>query len=48
MNAVMSLGQDRSWRRMTVELANPTEGPALDMATGTGDLAIELPNTLAR
>lgn len=43
MNAIMSVGQDRSWRRLAANLAAPNEGDtALDLATGTGDLALEL------
>jgi demethylmenaquinone methyltransferase / 2-methoxy-6-polyprenyl-1,4-benzoquinol methylase len=43
MNAVMTAGLDRRWRRRAADLARV--GPrdrALDVATGTGDLAIEL------
>lgn len=43
INRLMSLGQDPFWRRMAVALAAPTpDGPALDVATGTGDFAFEL------
>jgi demethylmenaquinone methyltransferase/2-methoxy-6-polyprenyl-1,4-benzoquinol methylase len=43
MNAVMSAGLDRSWRRRAAELASLAPGDrALDVATGTGDLALEL------
>ena len=43
MNAVMSAGLDRSWRRRAAELAELCAGDrALDVATGTGDLALEL------
>jgi demethylmenaquinone methyltransferase/2-methoxy-6-polyprenyl-1,4-benzoquinol methylase len=43
MNAVMSAGLDRSWRRRAAELAALEPGDrALDVATGTGDLALEL------
>lgn len=43
MNRAMTLGIDRSWRRKVVETA-AAAGPAaiLDVATGTGDLAIQL------
>jgi demethylmenaquinone methyltransferase / 2-methoxy-6-polyprenyl-1,4-benzoquinol methylase len=43
MNAVMTLGMDQSWRRVAARetIASP-EGPALDLATGTGDLALAL------
>jgi demethylmenaquinone methyltransferase / 2-methoxy-6-polyprenyl-1,4-benzoquinol methylase len=41
MNRVMTVGMDERWRGRAVDLAgNP--GRALDVATGTGDLAIEL------
>ncbi|MGB0788533.1 MAG: bifunctional demethylmenaquinone methyltransferase/2-methoxy-6-polyprenyl-1,4-benzoquinol methylase UbiE [Marinirhabdus sp.] len=41
LNRIISLGIDRSWRRKVVKMAakeNP--GAILDIATGTGDLAI--------
>jgi demethylmenaquinone methyltransferase / 2-methoxy-6-polyprenyl-1,4-benzoquinol methylase len=43
MNGLMTFGMHRAWRRVTARqtLAIP-EGPALDLATGTGDLAFEL------
>ncbi|MBI2866987.1 MAG: bifunctional demethylmenaquinone methyltransferase/2-methoxy-6-polyprenyl-1,4-benzoquinol methylase UbiE [Chloroflexi bacterium] len=43
LNTVMTGGRHRAWKRLTVDiaLANST-GPALDIATGTGDLALEL------
>jgi demethylmenaquinone methyltransferase/2-methoxy-6-polyprenyl-1,4-benzoquinol methylase len=42
MNRIMTLGQDQSWRRYAVEQAAvPRGGFVLDVATGTGDLAIE-------
>jgi demethylmenaquinone methyltransferase/2-methoxy-6-polyprenyl-1,4-benzoquinol methylase len=41
MNRLMSLGRDLSWRRRAVELAAlPPGGRLLDVATGTGDLAL--------
>jgi demethylmenaquinone methyltransferase/2-methoxy-6-polyprenyl-1,4-benzoquinol methylase len=41
MNRVMTVGMDERWRRRAVDVAgNPRR--ALDVATGTGDLAIEL------
>src|SRR3954449_5941961 len=41
MNRVMTVGMDERWRRRAADLAgNPAR--ALDVATGTGDLAIEL------
>ncbi len=40
MNRVMTLGQDQKWRRFVVEQAgDPGDGVALDLATGTGDIA---------
>jgi demethylmenaquinone methyltransferase/2-methoxy-6-polyprenyl-1,4-benzoquinol methylase len=42
VNRLMTMGLDRGWRRLTVELAQPRGALALDLATGTGDLAIEL------
>ena len=42
-NRLMSLGQDQAWRRIAAELAAPTPaGLALDIATGTADLALAL------
>ena len=41
LNRLISLGLDQRWRRRTVEaLALSAGGTALDLATGTGDLAI--------
>ena len=43
MNAVMTAGLDRRWRERAADLAGVGPGDrALDVATGTGDLAIEL------
>jgi demethylmenaquinone methyltransferase/2-methoxy-6-polyprenyl-1,4-benzoquinol methylase len=45
MNRLMSFGQDQTWRRKTCRLVLQGAGPAplsLDLATGTGDLAISL------
>ena len=43
MNRVMTAGLDQRWRRRAVELAQIGPGSrALDVATGTGDLAIAL------
>jgi len=40
---VLSYGQDRRWKRRVVALAAPRRGiQALDLATGTGDLAFAL------
>ena len=43
MNAVMTGGMDERWRRRAADLAALRPGDrALDVATGTGDLAVEL------
>jgi demethylmenaquinone methyltransferase/2-methoxy-6-polyprenyl-1,4-benzoquinol methylase len=43
LNRLLSLGIDRRWRRFAVrQLAIPEEGKALDIATGTGDVALEI------
>jgi demethylmenaquinone methyltransferase/2-methoxy-6-polyprenyl-1,4-benzoquinol methylase len=42
VNRLMSWGQDNRWRRFAVGLACPVRGRALDVATGTGDMALEL------
>ena len=43
MNSVMTVGLDERWRRRAADLAAVEPGDrALDVATGTGDLAIEL------
>lgn len=42
LNRVLSLGIDRKWRRFAVgQLQVPPEGLVLDIATGTGDVALE-------
>jgi demethylmenaquinone methyltransferase/2-methoxy-6-polyprenyl-1,4-benzoquinol methylase len=41
MNRVMTVGMDERWRRRAADLAGSPRR-ALDVATGTGDLAIEL------
>lgn len=39
MNRLMSLGQDRRWRRLAADaLALPPDGRVLDVGTGTGDM----------
>ncbi|MGB0388130.1 MAG: ubiquinone/menaquinone biosynthesis methyltransferase [Ardenticatenaceae bacterium] len=41
LNRLMSLGQDQSWRRQMAELALlPPNAQVLDLATGTGDVAL--------
>jgi demethylmenaquinone methyltransferase/2-methoxy-6-polyprenyl-1,4-benzoquinol methylase len=43
MNSVMTAGMHHAWRRRAVDLAGVGAGSrALDVGTGTGDLAIEL------
>lgn len=43
MNTLITFGQDRAWRRRVVKTAAiPPRGLALDAATGTGELALEL------
>src|SRR5687767_3415583 len=43
LNHVLSLNQDRSWRRFTVDVVGVAPGDrVLDVCTGTADLAIEL------
>lgn len=42
MNRLMTLGQDRAWRKTVVDLcALPRGGSLLDVATGTGDIGYE-------
>ncbi len=42
MNRLITGGQDRKWRRFVVEVADlPPAGALLDIATGTGDIALE-------
>jgi demethylmenaquinone methyltransferase/2-methoxy-6-polyprenyl-1,4-benzoquinol methylase len=43
MNSVMTGGRHHAWRRLTAAaVAGAPEGPALDLATGTGDLALAI------
>jgi len=43
MNDLMTLGMHRRWKRQTAALAvQGLSGPAIDISTGTGDLALEL------
>ncbi|MCK4536148.1 MAG: bifunctional demethylmenaquinone methyltransferase/2-methoxy-6-polyprenyl-1,4-benzoquinol methylase UbiE [Desulfuromonadales bacterium] len=43
LNRVLSLGIDRRWRRFAVrQLDIPRDGMVLDIATGTGDVALEV------
>lgn len=48
MNSVMTAGLHHQWRRRAAELAELSPGGrALDVATGTGDLALELATHVA-
>jgi demethylmenaquinone methyltransferase / 2-methoxy-6-polyprenyl-1,4-benzoquinol methylase len=48
MNSVMTAGLHHHWRRRAADLAGPQPGQrALDVATGTGDLALELARRVA-
>ena len=48
MNAVMTAGLHHRWRRRAADLAAVAPGDrALDVATGTGDLALELARRVA-
>ena len=48
MNAVMTAGLDQRWRERAVDLAGVGPGDrALDVATGTGDLALALARRVA-
>jgi len=43
ITVALSYGQDRRWKRRLVDLASPRQGArALDLATGTGDIAFAL------
>jgi demethylmenaquinone methyltransferase/2-methoxy-6-polyprenyl-1,4-benzoquinol methylase len=44
MNRVMTVGQDQRWRKLLLQQANlPPQGRLLDIATGTGDIALAAP-----
>src|SRR5215470_7342685 len=48
MNSVMTAGMHHRWRRRAADLAAVSPGDrALDVATGTGDLALELATRVA-
>jgi demethylmenaquinone methyltransferase/2-methoxy-6-polyprenyl-1,4-benzoquinol methylase len=48
LNTVMTAGLHHQWRRRAADLAGLTDGDrALDVATGTGDLALELARRVA-
>jgi demethylmenaquinone methyltransferase / 2-methoxy-6-polyprenyl-1,4-benzoquinol methylase len=48
INSLMTLGFDHRWRRQTVFMAEPRGTIALDIATGTGELAFEMARQGAR
>ena len=49
ITVALSYGQDRGWKRRLVALAQPAAGRrALDLATGTGDIAYALASSGAR
>jgi demethylmenaquinone methyltransferase / 2-methoxy-6-polyprenyl-1,4-benzoquinol methylase len=48
MNTLMTGGMDRGWRRVAVEVCQPKGAVALDIATGTGELALEMARQGAR
>ena len=49
ITVALSYGQDRGWKRRLVALAQPVPGRrALDLATGTGDIAYSLASSGAR
>lgn len=49
MNRLMTFGLDRGWRRYVVaQAAPPAGGIALDVATGTGDIAIAIAEKMGR
>ncbi len=48
MNHLMTFGLDQQWRETAARFASPRDAVALDVGTGTGDLAIELARCSAR
>jgi demethylmenaquinone methyltransferase / 2-methoxy-6-polyprenyl-1,4-benzoquinol methylase len=43
LNRLLSAGRDRYWRKIAVDLLAPCRGERfLDLATGTGDIAVEI------
>ncbi|MBV8053736.1 MAG: ubiquinone/menaquinone biosynthesis methyltransferase [Deltaproteobacteria bacterium] len=48
INSLMTLGLDHRWRCQTVLMAEPHGAVALDIATGTGELAFEMMRQGAR
>ena len=48
MNRLISLGQDKRWRRKAISILKPNSPKTiLDIATGTGDMAIKIHSMLA-
>ena len=48
LNRIISLGLDQGWRKRTVaalDLAGKADATVLDLATGTGDLALQIART---
>lgn len=41
-NAVLSFGQDAHWRRVTAQAARPSGAEVLDVASGPGNVAVEM------
>jgi demethylmenaquinone methyltransferase / 2-methoxy-6-polyprenyl-1,4-benzoquinol methylase len=41
LNHLLSLNVDKAWRRRVVKMVPLTDGPLLDLCTGTGDLAFD-------
>lgn len=48
LNDLMTAGWHRRWKRLTAQAARPAGAVALDVGTGTGDLALELARHGAR
>ncbi|HTY55264.1 MAG TPA: ubiquinone/menaquinone biosynthesis methyltransferase [Candidatus Binataceae bacterium] len=48
VNRLMTLGQDVRWRRLAAQLVKPRGALALDVGSGTADLALELAKLGAR
>ena len=42
LNRILSVGLDRGWRRALVRSLGPAPSRVLDVATGTGDVAVEV------
>jgi demethylmenaquinone methyltransferase/2-methoxy-6-polyprenyl-1,4-benzoquinol methylase len=40
LNRILSMGMDRGWRRALVDAVDAGQGEVLDVATGTGDVAL--------